>query len=345
MKQGQTMTLQGLSLPNSQGVDIAARDWESPANLSTENRYRSERLRPEGLADDWEIYYSGFDAILARNFASQAAEMVQHFTAKFSRFSQVSVVCKINESAGLNWVELDAESERFFSLADRVNALTRGILDPTMLPLTRLWNYRPAGMRRPSSTEVSMAVERIGWTRVQREPGKIFLPEMGMCLDLEVILSKHLIDRVAELGRRMGVENLLVKRGRDLRALGAPLGAEKWTVGVEDPDYSGLVGHQLNLKSSGAATSGREGRIGDRRGRDWSDVIDPRSGFPVDNSCSQVSVVAKSCLEAGLLAITAHTLGPDEGMSLVEEYFGAEGVMTCRGRGDVATAGSAAYFD
>jgi hypothetical protein len=50
-------------------------------------------------------------------------------------------------------------------------------------------------------------------------------------------------------------------------------------------------------------------------------------------------------LEAGLLAITAHTLGPDEGMCLVEEYFGAEGVMTCRGRGDVATAGSASYFN
>lgn len=345
MKMGRIMTLRGLSLPSSQGVDTAARRWESSVHVSTETRYRSERLQPEGLADDWEIYFSGFDAILARNFAHQAAEIIRHYTTKYSRFSRDSIVCKINESAGLNWVELDAEAERLFSLADRVNALTRGIIDPTMLPLLRLWNYRPAGMRRPSSTEVSVAVERIGWTRVQRQPGQIFLPEMGMCLDLEVILSKHLVDRVVELGRSMGVENLLVKRGRDMRASGAPLGAEFWVVGVEDPNYSGLVGHQLILNSCGASTSGREGRLGDRRGRDWSDVIDPRSGFPVDNSCSQVSVVAKSCLEAGLLAITAHTLGPDEGMSLVEEYFCAEGVMTCRGRDDESTSGSASYFN
>jgi thiamine biosynthesis lipoprotein len=168
---------------------------------------------------------------------------------------------------------------------------------------------------------------------------------MGMCLDLDAIVGKHLVDRVVKLGHEMGVENLLVKHGRDVRSIGAPMGSDCWTIGIEDPEYQGLVGQQMQLNVCGGSTCGLEGQRGDRRGRNWSKVIDPRSGFPVDNSFRQVSVVAKSCLEAGLLATTAYALGPDEGMNLIEDYFGAEGVIVCHGREAVRSTGSAIYFN
>ena len=64
---------------------------------------------------------------------------MKRFEAKYSRFKEDSLISHINRSAGMDWVELDEEAESLLGLADSVTFLSTGVLDPTALPLTRLW--------------------------------------------------------------------------------------------------------------------------------------------------------------------------------------------------------------
>jgi thiamine biosynthesis lipoprotein len=62
-------------------------------------------------------------------------------------------------------------------------------------------------------------------------------------------------------------------------------------------------------------------------GQRYGHIVDPTTGRPTAKGVRQVTVVASSCLQAGLLATAAFIAGPEEGLALVEETMGAEACM------------------
>ena len=76
------------------------------------------------------------------------------------------------------------------------------------------------------------------------------------------------------------------------------------------------------------ATSGDYLRSFEHNGRRYGHIIDPRNGYPVDNGCRAVSVIAPSCTIAGILTTTAMILGPKEGLHLIESHPKAEGAIS-----------------
>lgn len=284
-----------------------------------------DRVRFQALGTQCEIQYAADDRAAGQAFVREAVSWVHAFEAKYSRFRPDSLIGRINAAAGRDWVVVDSDAERIFALADQIHVLTRGIIDPTMLPLLRLWNYRAAAPRVPAVEEITAAVAKTGWARVRREPGRIYLPEAGMGLDLGGFGKEYAVDRVLDFARAHGVPNVLVDFGHDVRVLGAPPGAPCWAVGVEDSRMPGTVRSRLAVSDAGIATSGDYVRFFEAGGRRFGHIIDPRSGYPVSNECRAVTVVANTCLEAGLLSTTAFVLGPTDGLKLIEDYFGAEG--------------------
>lgn len=286
-----------------------------------------DRVRFQAMGTQCEIQFSTPDRAAGQAFVREAVSWVHAFEAKYSRFRPDSLVGRINAAAGRDWVVIDSEAERLFALADQIHVLTRGIIDPSVLPLLRLWNYRLPNPRMPSVEEITHALSKTGWTRVRRESGRIYLPETGMGLDLGGFGKEYAVDRVLDIARAHAVPNVLVDFGHDVRVLGAPPGAPCWAVGVEDSRSPGTVRTRLAVSDAGIATSGDYIRFFEANGRRFGHIIDPRNGYPVSNECRSVTVVANSCLEAGLLTTTAFVLGPDEGLKLIEDYFGAEGCI------------------
>jgi len=105
----------------------------------------------------------------------QVMDWVADFEATYSRFLDDSLISRINAAAGKQWVEVDEETDRLFSLCAELCFFTRGAFDPTALPLIRLWNWKPTrrlcGRRRDRR-----GARAVGWNKVQRRRGAIFLP-------------------------------------------------------------------------------------------------------------------------------------------------------------------------
>ena len=117
-----------------------------------------------------------------------------------------------------------------------------------------------------------------------------------------------------------------------MRSSGAPPKAEKWVIGRGDPASPAVVGRRLAVNDAGVATSGDYLRYFETAGRRFGHIVDPRTGHPVRGECRSVTVVAGSCLEAGILATTAFVLGSEDGLRLIEDFFGAEGLVVCDDR-------------
>ncbi len=219
------------------------------------------------------------------------------------------------------------------NLSGSLHFMTQGVLDVTSLPLLRLWDFRAATPQIPTEEAIAEAKKRVGWAKVQRSPGKVFLPEAGMALDFGGWGKEFAVDAVAQLAPAHGITALLVDFGRDLRAMGLPPGKPAWHVGLENPESPGNCWGSIAVTDRGVASSGDYVRGFTHEGRRYGHIVDPRTGWPVSNGCLQATVIAPTCLQAGVLSTAAFVLGADAGIRLIQETFGAEGcLLTTRAR-------------
>lgn len=263
------------------------------------------------------------------DFFGAALNWVIAFEAKYSRFLPDSLISRINRAAGEGWVELDAEAERILGLCHELNFLTRGIFDPTALPVIALWNWKEARTTLPTDAEVSAARDLVGWRQVQRAPGKIRLPRAGMSLDLGGMGKEYAVDQVVLLARQSGFGSVLVDFGADVRVSGPPPDQRPaWHIGLENPAKPGTCWCGVAVIDAAVATSGDYIRKFELNGRRFGHIVDPRTGRPVATAARAVSVIAPSCTQAGMLSTAAFVLGPAEGLKLIESTPGAAGAIT-----------------
>ena len=173
-----------------------------------------------------------------RRFDEDSLSWLAAFEAKYSRYLPDSWISTLNASAGGPAVASDPEIDRILALCHEMHFLTRGVFDPTALPLIRLWDWRRAQV--PTESEIESARQRVGWRKVQRRPGAVRLSEPGMCLDLGGMGKEYAVDQVALLARQRGLTGALVDFGADIRVMGLPAdGRPGWHLGLEDPRNPG----------------------------------------------------------------------------------------------------------
>ncbi len=298
----------------------------SSARVTTEARLSTLVFRAMGT--ECRVRFTARDPRMIKDFVSQTLDWVADFEARYSRFIPGSLIGLINQSAGRDWVEVDEETDRILSLCQELWFYTRGAFDPTALPLIKLWDWKATPAVIPDEARIQQTLELVGWRKLQRKPGSIFLPRPGMCLDLGGIGKEYAVDRVVVNSRQAGIENVLVDFGQDVRVYGSPPGKPAWHVGLEDPLKPGSCWAGVAVRDHAVASSGDYLRNFKRDGRTYGHILDPRIGCPVHNDCRAVSVIAPTCTVAGILSTTAFVLGPKEGLALIESHFGAEGAVT-----------------
>ncbi|MDQ8199666.1 FAD:protein FMN transferase [Pelagicoccus enzymogenes] len=295
------------------------------SRLSFDEGRRLYRLQFQALGTACSVLFALEDRPRAIAFSDAAVEWVGVFEGKYSRFLDTSLLSEVNRKAGEDWVQVDEDFEHLLALCDDLNFMTHGQLDPSGMPLIGLWDYRRKRSELPSPEEISVAKSLVGWQKVQRRPGEVFLPEKGMCLDFGGFGKEYAVDKVAGLAVEYGIGNCLVDFGQDIHVLGTPPDSPAWHIGLEDPTRPGTTWTGLALlQGGGVATSGDYHRNFVLGGKRYGHIIDLSTGYPVANGLLAVSVVARSCLEAGVLSTAAFVAGPEGGAELMEANFGAE---------------------
>ena len=283
------------------------------------------------MSTDCRVNFVSKDASLAKRFQSEILQWIAWFEAHYSRFIPDSLISRINAAAGLHWVEVDPETDAIFNLCQEMVFFTKGVFDPTSMPLIRLWDWKAKPSIIPDDQKVKATLELVGWRKVQRRNGAIFLPVKGMCLDFGGIGKEYAVDRVLRLGVDCGIENLLVDFGQDVRVHGQPPERGSWYIGLEDPKQPGKCWTAVAVNNHAVATSGDYVRNFTINGRRFGHIIDPRDGYPVNNGCLSVSVIAPNCTMAGIMSTSAFVLGPKAGLQMMDLCHGVEGAITLDG--------------
>lgn len=285
------------------------------------------RLAFRAMGTECRVDFAAASVAAAREFQTHVLGWLADFESRYSRFLPDSLITRINVAAGKSAVEVDGETEALFRLCDWYHWLTKGVFDPTSLPLQLLWDYHRPQAALPSDADVVRAKSLLGWRDIQRTSGSVFLPRAGMAVDLGGIGKEYAVDRTIEMARARGITNILVDYGHDVRASGSPPEGGPWRIGLEDPRDPGKCWGGIALNDRAVCTSGNYLRFVEINGHRYGHIVDPRSGYPVANGTLSVSVIAPTCTEAGILTTAAYILGANEGVDFIQTAPQAEGCV------------------
>ncbi len=272
------------------------------------------RLEFRALGTACAIQFRHPDATTALQFLADALGWLERFEAKFSRYRADSMVSKVNAGAGREWVRVDAEMEQLLDLAADLHHLTDGILDPTVLPLLKVWDWKTVHIRLPDAAAIKAAHALTGFAKVERKTGQVFLPLPGMGLDFGGFGKEYAVDQLVQIARQHGIQDALIDLGRDLFGMGGNGQHPFWHVGIEDGRNPGTCRGGLAVSNFAVAASGDYARRFEHKGVRYGHILDPRSGWPVANGMRAVTVLAPTCLQAGIYSTALFVLGPKDGL-------------------------------
>ena len=259
--------------------------------------------RFEAMGGPCEVLVDTDDAEEAESLLAVAEEEARRIERKFSRYRRDNLVHAIHQANGAP-VEVDEETALLIDYAAACHELSDGMFDITSGVLRRVWTF-DGGRRVPSREAVKQCLRHVGWPRVSWRKPVLTLPA-GMEIDFGGIGKEYAVDRAAaRIAERTG-HAFLVNFGGDLYAAGRRRGGQPWGVGIDDPRRTGEAAlYRLDVAAGGIATSGDARRFVRWRGKRLGHILNPKTGWPVEDAPRSVTVAASTCLEAGTLSTLA----------------------------------------
>ena len=235
---------------------------------------------------------------------------------KYSRYRDDNIIHQINHAAGQP-IQLDAESAQLLDYAQLCFQLSEGRFDITSGILRRVWSFDGSD-HLPSLEQIEPLLPLIGFQRLDWQNPNLRMP-VGMEIDLGGIGKEYAVDRAALLLQQQGIDNGLVNFGGDIHVIGPRAAETPWAIAIEDPDQMLAAKDSITLSRGAMATSGDTHRFLLHDGIRYSHILAPTTGWSIPDAPRSVSVIASTCLEAGMLATFAMLKGAEAETFLQEE--------------------------
>jgi len=275
--------------------------------------------RFEAMASPCEVLVDTPEKNLAQKALDLALQETRRIEQKYSRYRNDNIVYQINNAKG-KVIEVDAETAGLLDYSQQCYELSEGMFDVTSGVLRKAWKFDGSD-NIPSQKQVSEVLQHVGWSKLQWRNHTLRL-NAGMEIDFGGVGKEYAVDRSALLISALNIDSVLVNYGGDLMALGPRASGKPWEIGLQNPDNSltKMIG-KIELFRGGVATSGDLHRFLLKDGVRYSHILNPKTGWPVEKAFRQVTVLANSCMEAGMLATFALLQGES-----AEEFIKAQDV-------------------
>ena len=274
---------------------------------------------------------------------NDALEECGRYERLLSRTIEGSDVWRINHSGGKP-VEVSEETVQILQTAREISDLSGGAFDITIAPASVLWDFISEDAKLPDENDLSEAASLVDYTQVMLSGNTVTLPE-GMMIDLGGIAKGYIADAVKQYLMERGVENAILSFGGNIVAIGLKPDGSPWKVGIQDIDKPAGEYMMVSRNFGGSTvTSGIYERGFELEGTWYHHILDPGTGWPVQNELASVTVFSDDSMWGDALATAAFALGTEEGTALIETLDGIEAIFIARDRSVTVTSGAGEYI-
>ncbi len=245
---------------------------------------------------------------------------IERIASIFKRESEVSVLNQQGRA------KVSSEMYSLLEKACQIGNLTRGAFDITIAPVSILWKEKIDREEIPGEREISSLQKLVNYKNIVFGDDKeIYFKKKGMAVDLGGIAKGYAVDCALLVLKKYKIKNALINAGGDVFVLGKD-NTEKWSIALQNPRLKEEILGIIDLQNKAIFTSGDYERFFEKKGIRYHHIINPRTGYPVEE-CISATVITDNSVLADGLATGILVLGSGEGMKLIEDLPDAEAVI------------------
>lgn len=235
----------------------------------------------------------------------------------FSEISNFNSFYKVNTK-----FKISQDFMNVIITGNKLYLLTNGAWDATMSPVITLWGFGSKTFQPhiPNPDKIKKALYQTGFKNIKIiDKHHIIKKTKDLNLDFGSIAKGYAVDQISLLLKSLNIKSFLVEIGGEVYAQGTKKNSKPWKVGINLPYKNASfnkVYKAVNLKNKALATSGNYRIFFNIKGKDYSHIIDPETGWPVSNKIISVSVTAPNCMFADGLATAIMVMGCQKGIDL-----------------------------
>lgn len=244
--------------------------------------------------------------------ADAAVRAVNKLDSQISAKSDTSEISRINSTPGS---DLQAETVSYIKRTIALSWQTGGAFDITVGALSRLWGFDEEQNVVPDNTEIQAALATVGYRKIRVEGSKVAVPD-GTLLDLGAAGKGLACEKAMEALEAAGADSGIVTVGGSVGVYGAPV-----QVGIRNPFGSVNTSFAtVNYSGAVASTSGIYEKHFLLDGVNYHHLLDPATGYPVQNDLVSVTVISPDGLASDALATACFLLDSREAAVVLDLY-------------------------
>ena len=295
------------------------------SNSGTVSKASDPLYRSFPIMGTWaeiSLYGEGEEVELAMNEVHRCFNEINDVCSRFDPKTELS---RLNASAAdkpfkcneLLWDVL-VKSKYFYELSD-------GAFDVTITPLMKLWGFYRKQNEIPNDQEIKDALSIVGFDKVvfYPETRSISFKQSGISIDLGGIAKGYAVDYAYDAIKKYSVDAGVINLGGNIRFFPTPPpGKQYYFAGIRNPfRRTEIMDGTIKLLDACLATSGDYERFIVLNGKQFGHIIDPRTGYPVEDMAA-VTIVAPTALECDALSTAVFINGVEFAEKIYNRLFG-----------------------
>lgn len=247
----------------------------------------------------------------------------------FSTYDEASELSKFNQSGINEWIVVSPELFEVITLAKQIGVQSSGAYDVTVGPLVELWGFGKRDVMAgipPDQKSLRDAQAQICSACIELDPSESRIRKTRkLQIDLSSIAKGYAVDEVADILYRRHIDNYMVEIGGEVVTRGVNRDQKKWQLGIESPKSplplaeGEKIQQVIQLSGKAVATSGDYRNFMMINGKQYSHIIDPATGYPVEHNPASVTVIADNCALADGWATAFTVLGVEKSMEIAQD--------------------------
>lgn len=271
------------------------------------------------------LYDTEDEAVLDGCFA-----LAEKYENLFSATKEGSDVWNINHADG-EAVTVSEETVKLLIWATDYANTTEGRIDPTIRPLSELWDFGSEGNAHvPEDTDIREALSHVSYDNIRfgtapsDETGEsvyrtVTLTDKKAAVDLGFIAKGYIADKMKEYLLSQGVKSACISLGGNVLAVGEKPDGSPFRIGIQEPfAETGKTIDTVEIRDTSVVTSGIYERCFYEDGVLYHHVLDTATGYPVDNELAGVTIICESSARADALSTSCLCLGLEEGQKFLD---------------------------
>jgi thiamine biosynthesis lipoprotein len=252
-------------------------------------------------------------------------DLCDKYDTMFSRTYTTGELYRLNEAAAESDAAVAVSPELAQIIADSLyySQLSGGAFDITIGAVTRLWDFKSENAVPPDAGDISAALEYVGYGRVSVDLEKSTVSMLqGTCLDLGGIAKGFIADKIRDYLLSEGVENAVINLGGNVLCMGGKTDGSDFNIGIQKPFSASDIFAVVRTKDMAVVPSGDYERYFVYDGVLFHHILDPETGYSVNNGLNAVTIIAKDSLTAEILSTACFVLGADKARALIDGMDG-----------------------